>query len=280
MSINNASGEGLLTLVFMQRFFGAVALCAICMWLCGAHICRAQQVDTLSQVRNLAEIEVVSDAVDAVLLSAAPVQAVRGSDIERLGYTTAADALKRMAGVQVQDYGGIGGLKTVSLRGLGAKHTAVSYDGVAVSDAYSGQIDIGRYALDNVEILSLTMGQGNDIFRTARSFASAGFLEIRSRRPLATRTVAKARVGSFGLLGAVLLRERIFGRHWSYSAHLNVQRADGDYPFTLVNGSQSRRQHRADGRKDKGFQLKEHVIRIDGGKVYEVCQHRHPYKGH
>lgn len=247
VSINNASGEGLLTLVYMQRFFGAAALCTICMWLCGAHICRAQQVDTLSQVRNLAEIEVVSDAVDAVPLSATPVQAVRGSDIERLGYTTAADALKRMAGVQVQDYGGIGGLKTVSVRGLGAKHTAVSYDGVAVSDAYSGQIDIGRYALDNVELLSLTVGQGNDIFRTARSFASAGFLEIKSRRPLATRIVAKARAGSFGLLGAVLLRERIFGRHWSYSAHLNVQRADGDYPFTLVNGSQSSRLHRADG---------------------------------
>ena len=85
VSINNASGEGLLTLVFMQRFFGAVALCAICMWLCGAHICRAQQVDTLSSVRNLAEIEVVGDAVDVVLSSATPVQEVRSGDIERFG---------------------------------------------------------------------------------------------------------------------------------------------------------------------------------------------------
>ena len=217
------------------------------MWLCGAHICRAQQVDSLSSVRNLAEIEVMGEAVNATILSAAPLQLVQSDDIERLGYVTAADAVKRMAGVQLQDYGGLGGLKTVSVRGLGAKHTAVSYDGVAVSDAYSGQIDIGRYALDNVELLSLTVGQGNCIFRPARSFASAGLLEIKSRRPLTTRTAVKVRGGSFGLLGAVLSRERVFGQHWSYSAHLNMQRADGDYPFTLVNGSQSCRQYRIDG---------------------------------
>ena len=89
MSINNASGEGLLTLI-MQRFFWAVALCAICMWLCGAHICRAQQVDTLSQARNLAEIEVVGEAVNATILSAAPLQLVQSDDIERLGYVTPA----------------------------------------------------------------------------------------------------------------------------------------------------------------------------------------------
>ena len=57
------------------------------------------------------------------------------------------------AGANVKDYGGIGGLKTVSVRNIGAAHTAVSYDGVVVSNSQAGQIDIGRFSLDNVSTL-------------------------------------------------------------------------------------------------------------------------------
>lgn len=227
----------------MQNFSWAFALCTLCAWLVGVQLC-AQNVDTLSTVRNLLEVEVVGDGVDAQTHPVAPLQVMTGGDFERLGLSTAADAMKRMAGVQVQDYGGIGGLKTVSVRSLGAKHTAVSYDGVALSDVYSGQVDIGRYALDNVEALSLAIGQGGDIFRTARDYASAGLVEIKSRKPLSAQTIAKVRGGAFGYMGALLLHEGFLGRNLSYSAHVNVQRADGDYPFTLVNGGQSNKRHR------------------------------------
>ncbi len=228
----------------MQKFSLIAPLCAICLWIVGVQLCGAQDIDSLSSVRNLAEVEVVGAVVDKEAVSAAPLQVVQSDDIERLGLVTAADVVKRMAGVHVQDYGGMGGLKTVSLRGLGAKHTAVNYDGVAVSDAYSGQIDIGRYTLDNVETLSLMVGQGNDIFRPARDFASAGLIEIKSRTPLATRTMVKARGGSFGLMGATLLHESVLGERWSCSAALNMQQAEGDYPFTLVNGITSSKQRR------------------------------------
>lgn len=229
----------------MQFFSWLTAFCAICIWAFGGQLCVAQQVDSLLSSRSLSEIEIVGDAVGAASFSSAPIQEVHAVDIERSGSVTVADAVKRMAGVQVQDYGGIGGLKTVSVRGLGAKHTTLSYDGVAVSDAYSGQVDIGRYTLDNVETLSLMVGQGNDIFRPAREFASVGLIEIKSRRPLATQTMAKLRCGSFGYKGAVLSREDVLGEHWSYSANVNMQVADGDYLFTLVNGALSCEQHRA-----------------------------------
>lgn len=204
----------------------------------------AQHIDSLSSVHRLDELEVVGDVVDGEFLSATPMQVVGSADFERLGDVTVVDAVKRMAGVQVQDYGGIGGLKTVSVRGLGAKHTAVSYDGVPLSDAYSGQIDIGRYSIDNVDALSLTAGQGNDVLRSARDYASAGLLEIKSRKPLSTRTMAKLRGGAFGFCGALLSRERVFNERWSYAANVNVQQADGDYPFTLVNGALRNKQHR------------------------------------
>ena len=44
-----------------------------------------------------------------------------------------------------------GGLKTISLRGLSSHHTAVSYDGLVLSNLQAGQIDIGRFTTDGVD---------------------------------------------------------------------------------------------------------------------------------
>lgn len=110
--------------------------------------------------------------------SAVPVQTMSQQDISRLGIQNMADAVRRFAGANVKDYGGIGGLKTVSIRNMGAAHTAVSYDGVAVSNCQAGQIDIGRFSLDNVSMLSLAIGQSEDLLQSARLYASAGVLGI------------------------------------------------------------------------------------------------------
>ena len=70
-----------------------------------------------------------------------------------MGVVDMPGALRRMAGVNLRDYGGAGGLKTVSVRGLGAAHTIVTYDGLAVGDARQGQTDLSRFSLDNISAL-------------------------------------------------------------------------------------------------------------------------------
>ena len=85
--------------------------------------------------------------------------------MERLGIHDMGDALKRFAGVQVKDYGGVGGMKTVNIRGLGAAHTGVIYDGVQVGDCQSGQVDLSRFTLDNISLISLQIGQDDNIIR-------------------------------------------------------------------------------------------------------------------
>lgn len=219
-----------------MRNFISFLLCAIfCAFASILQPLHAQHSDSLSHVRSLVGVEVVADVVDKNQQTV-PVQALSHDDVERLGLENVADAAKRMAGLQVQDYGGLGGLKTVSVRGLGAKHTMVCYDGVAITDAQSGQVDVGRFALDNVRELAFAVGQGDDIFQPARAFASAGTINIRTGRPRSSQMSVKVKGGSFGQAGVLLLRERVFCDKWSYSAAVNMQHATGDYPFTLVNG--------------------------------------------
>ena len=222
----------------MRNSFFIRSLCCLCMWLFSLAIIQAQVVDT-TVYHKLSGVEVVEKARPSVTRQSAPLQIMDRASIDRLGVQDLSEAVKRFSGVTVQDYGGLGGLKTVSVRSLGAKHTAVSYDGVTVTDAQSGQVDIGRFSLDNVETVSLTIGQSDDIFQTARAFASAGALNIETGKPIfkdkTFNAWLKVKGGSFGLFNSVLHYDQKLDKRWSASLHGDFSRADGRYPFTLVN---------------------------------------------
>ena len=142
----------------------------------------------------------------------------------------------------MKDYGGIGGLKTVSIRSLGAQHTAVSYDGITVSDCQTGQVDIGRFSLNNVDRLSLNNGQSDNIFQPARFFASAGILNIQTLTPhfkedKPTNIAAEFKTGSWGLVNPSLFLEQQLNKKWSMTANGEWMSSDGHYPFTLRYGN-------------------------------------------
>lgn len=154
-------------------------------------------------VRHIDGVEVTTRRIDRTVRSARPTQMLEGDELERAGIYTLSDAVKRFAGANVRDYGGIGGMKTVSVRNLGANHTAVSYDGVTVSNTQAGQIDLSRFATDNVQNVTLTIGEDDDVMQPARHYASAAVLSITSRKPVfadgrdwSLRT--RVRAGSWG----------------------------------------------------------------------------------
>ncbi len=162
--------------IFVKRLSGL-----LCAWLFPFAALYAQ-VDTTTY-HQLSGVEVLGKVRPSTTRESTPLQVMDKAGIERLGVQDLSEAVKRFSGVTVQDYGGIGGLKTVSVRSLGAKHTAVCYDGVTVTDAQSGQVDISRFSLDNVDMISLSIGQADDIFQTARMYASAGALSIKTAAP-------------------------------------------------------------------------------------------------
>ena len=197
--------------------------------------------DTI-HVKRLPEVEVVSRSRVSTTKQSVPLQIVDQNSIKRLGIQELSEAVRLFSGVTVKDYGGMGGIKTVSIRSLGAQHTAVSYDGVSIADAQSGQVDISRFTLDNVEMVSLSTGLSDDIFQTARIYASAGTLHIKTKKPhfavdKSYLLSAKLKSGSFGLLNPVLSYSRKLNVDWSASLYADYMRADGKYPFILVNGT-------------------------------------------
>lgn len=201
----------------------------------------AQNTDSIPTYQ-IATVEVTGQKIPSTTKSSSPLQVVTSADIYRTGILSVSDAVRRFSGVTVKDYGGAGGMKTVSIRGMGAQHTAVNYDGVTVSDIQSGQIDIGRFSLDNLAFISLTIGQSDDIFQSARTLSSAGVLTLQSKRPefknkpyiLATQIKG----GSFGLFNPNLFYAQKISSKFSMSLNTNWLRADNRYPYELKNVTQ------------------------------------------
>lgn len=137
----------------------------------------------LDSVRHLYEVTVTAhrDKRGADII---PVQQLKGKELERLSVHSVADAMRYFAGVQIKDYGGIGGLKTVNVRSLGTNHTGVFYDGIQLGNAQNGQIDLGRFSLDNMEALQLYNGEKSDLLQTAKDYASASTVYLQTRKPL------------------------------------------------------------------------------------------------
>lgn len=163
-----------------------------------------------------------------------PSQTLAGAALQDLSTTSVADALKYFSGVQIKDYGGLGGLKTVNVRSLGSQHVGVYLDGIRITNAQNGQIDLGRYSLSNMESVALYNANRNERLQSASEYASAATVYLQTRRPDSTAFNVEYGTGSFGL--------QKLKTYFSFRNILFVdaeyQRTDGGYPFRFQSASE------------------------------------------
>lgn len=186
-------------------------------------------LDSIFQVQ---EVTVVENRKKEII----PAQSLSGKALQNLNSQSVADALRYFSGVQIKDFGGIGGIKTVNIRSMGTHHIGVFYDGIQLGNAQNGQIDLGRYSLDNIEEIQLYNGQKSNIFQGAKDFGSSGTIYIRTRRPRwddgkTHRVIAQFKTGSFGLINPEVVWEQRLSHHVSLSASTEYTRSNGKYKF-------------------------------------------------
>lgn len=191
----------------------------------------AEPADTL--IHQLKEVVVTArNTGDDVI----PAQVLSGDELHRLNSNSVADALRYFSGVQVKDYGGVGGIKTVNIRSMGTNHTGVVYDGVELGNAQNGQIDLGQFSLDNIEALSIYNGQKSEILQPAKDFGSAGTIYMKTRTPVfeegeTYHVRATLRTGSFDLLNPSVLAELRLGKRVNASFSAEWVNSSGKYKF-------------------------------------------------
>lgn len=182
---------------------------------------------------HLAEVVVTAQRPAEEII---PAQTLSGKELKRLNSNSVADALRYFSGVQVKDYGGVGGIKTVNIRSMGTNHTGVVYDGIELGNAQNGQIDLGQFSLDNMEALSLYNGQKSEILQPAKDFGSAGSIYMRTRQPKFDQgknynVRAVMRTGSFDLINPSALVEVKLSDKVNASLSTEWVNSSGKYKF-------------------------------------------------
>lgn len=215
------------------------------------------QTDSLTHRVHTLDTVIVSEGRRArSMQSTSPEHVLQHSDLQRMGVSTMADALHRIPGITLRDYGGAGGMKTVSVRGFGTQHTGVSYDGVMLSNMQTGDIDLSRYSLAHVSQIMLTIGDNADIFIPARQVTAPAVLSIEtmggSRADHRPHFDAQLGVGSFGYFHPSLRYEQNMSQPLRFSVIADYVTANNNYPYTLRNGTLKTQQTRNNSRMQGG----------------------------
>ncbi len=203
----------------------ATALC-----VCGVQfLCAQNKLDT---IQELPDFVVSAKSFREVI----PVQKLSGKELKSLNSFSVADAIRYFSGVQLKDYGGIGGVKTINIRSMGSHHVGIFYDGIQLGNAQNGQIDLGKYSLDNIDEISIYNGQKSDIFQPAKDFSTSGSVYIRSRTPRfeygkKRNLKAVVKTGSFDFVNPSLLYEYKINDDISTSFNAEYIKSSGKYKY-------------------------------------------------
>lgn len=194
-------------------------------------LCAQNRLDSL---QRLDEVVVTAKTLSKEVI---PVQQLAGAQLQRLGAHSVADAIRYFSGVQIKDYGGVGGLKTVNIRSMGTNHVGVFYDGIELGNAQNGTVDLGRFSLDNMEAVTLYNGQKSALLQPAKDFASAGSIYLQSRTPrfaAGERQHVKStfKTGSFGVVNPSIVWDRRLNERISSSVSAEYMYTTGRYKFT------------------------------------------------
>jgi vitamin B12 transporter len=158
--------------------------------------------------------------------------------IEDLQADDLGELLKKIPGVNVKAYGGLGALKTVSIRGLSGQHTTMVVDGFVESNSQTGLTNMGQIHLDNVESVIVQRGGSAEVFipTTAQLSGNAvllsSFEAATPSSPLQQKLYTK--FGSFGHIDHHYIvktgNKKIFG-----GLQFKYRQANGAYPFRFMN---------------------------------------------
>lgn len=192
----------------------------------------------------------VSDSIPriAVVSSSVPHFTLSEEKLASLAVTDIGSAIKFVPGVQLKDYGGIGGIKTVSFRSLGATHTSVTVDGIRIPNVQSGAVNLTSFEIFGVNELSFTSGQTEESNVSASAYLSANSISITSylaTRPDKLRLNLYSTASSISAFEEGVLVQVPVAKNFFIGLQGMTRFGEGDYSFIYTPGGVTTPQRRA-----------------------------------
>ncbi len=161
-----------------------------------------------------------------------PTTSIDRQTLARLAPVAITDALPMIPGAFARDYGGVGGLKTFSMRGGSSSQSLVVVDGARLSSAQTGTVDLSLIPARLIESLRVIRGGASALYGAN---AVNGVLDLTLQSEAKHTTRAYALAGSFNEW-----RLGVGATAWcdacgDASLSVDVERLGtaGSFPFTL-----------------------------------------------
>lgn len=159
--------------------------------------------------------------------------------------------LSLLPGLQIKNYGDVGGLKTVSFRSLGAGHTALVQDRASVSTTQSGQADLSAFPVDFIERLELITLSPTRTQIPIHAKLAGVVVNVESVHSYVgtnqRNLIIGAQAGSFDQYeGYFMLQKR--GQKWGGTLNGKIRSYGGSYPYTYLNGNTAIKDRRENNR--------------------------------
>ena len=186
------------------------------------------EIDSLEVYVTPPVVITASRLVSRVAEGTHPTTLITRERIEESGARDLSEAVAFSPGLFVKRYGGLGGLRTVSLRGTASEGTALLIDGVRYRSNAEGGFDLGNFpaeALNEVEVI-----RGGDAALFGANSLGGAINLITGDRSEKLQLRGSLAAGSFGERSGGLSGTGVVGQH-SWDASLYLTRSDGDYSF-------------------------------------------------
>jgi vitamin B12 transporter len=224
----------------------------------------SQAQNKTDSTRTLKGVTITAEKKTNNYTAIVPVQILNHEALQEINAENIAEASKYFSGVLIKDYGGVGGLKSISVRSLGGLNTGLVYDGITIADAQTGQVDLSKFSTTFVQSLELDQANPPAILIPARIYSSASVLSFTSNSFNTINFVQKkwtvgVDAGSFGLWQPYAGLYLPVSNSMIVSTNAEATWSKGNYPYYVENGTFSHKAYRTNSDL-KSFQGEINVV--------------------
>lgn len=196
-------------------------------------------------------------------------------EIRHINSEDLGELLQYINGITIKNYGGIGGLKTISHRGLGGEHTQVIINGTPISNAQTGQLNFAEIPANNLEEVKLLNNSSKHLLPVnalvkGSAIQITTFNQSFSSHPFSLRSTLN--LGSFGLQEGFLALKN-GGKHHFVGISGNYRSYKGNYPYLLPYGNPSTSYLR------RNNAMTDYSMQLDVGFKWKSKKSHHQLKG-
>ena len=166
-----------------------------------------------------------------------PYSIISKDDIDNFNSRQISDLLSRETSLFIRDYGGLGGIKTVSLRGTSSAQTLVMLEGMRINSIQSNSSDLSSIPASLLKSVEILRG-GNSAISGGSSLGGTINFNLNDRPD--KKLTANIGYGSINEYLASVTANANISDHASIGAGFEYLRSDGDYPFEINNYGESK----------------------------------------